>query len=147
MAGIVGNRGGRPRKPTALKLIQGTARPDRMNPLEPVAPELDNLAAPSYLTATEKKQWDRHAEMLSKMRVLTEADCNALGRYCVLQARFLKEKRSKGEFALDRMLKLNVQLQKLETDFGLTPSSRSRIKATPDKQHEENKLQRFLNKA
>jgi P27 family predicted phage terminase small subunit len=67
------NRSGRPRKPTRLKIIQGTDQPCRMNPREP-EPE---LGIPDYsrgLSDRGKEYWDEIGFQLHQIGVLTKAD-------------------------------------------------------------------------
>lgn len=136
MAGVPGNRGGGPRhKPTALKILQGTARPDRMNSDEP-KPELSSTRPPSWLTAEQRKIWKEKAPGLIAQGVLTVWDRDALGRYCVLFAQFVSLSKSSGRDILNEIRQLNVQLMKLESEFGLTPASRARVKGTPPKPEE-----------
>lgn len=130
----LGGKGGsgRPRKPRMLKLLQGTLQPCRDTPNEPQYPDA-SLEPPAYLDAAERKHWDFIAPLLASVRILTEADRTALSRYCVLQQAFVETKKllKKDEYALDRLLKINVQLRGVESDFGLSPASRSRIHAKP----------------
>lgn len=74
----VGNRGGRPPKPTALKLVQGTARPDRVNDDEP-KPDQGMPKVPSWLSPAARRHWRTIAPLLADMQVLTVADGTALG--------------------------------------------------------------------
>lgn len=73
--------GGRPPKPTKLKLVQGTDRPDRANPREPVPPGGD-VKAPSWLHGRGRAAWKAIAPLLSEMGVLTTADPQALALLC-----------------------------------------------------------------
>lgn len=136
MAGVPGNRGGGPRhKPTALKILQGTARQDRMNSDEP-KPELSSKRPPSWLTAGQRKVWKDKAPGLIDQGVLTVWDRDALGRYCVLFAQFVDLSKMSGHDVLSELRQLNVQISRLESEFGLTPASRGRIKGTPPKPEE-----------
>jgi P27 family predicted phage terminase small subunit len=64
---------GRPRKPSALKIVQGTAQKCRMNPLEP-KPEHGNPDAPEGLGTRAAAYYQRICDLLSGMGVLTVAD-------------------------------------------------------------------------
>ena len=129
MAGI---STGRPRKPTALKLIQGTYQPCRDAGDEP-QPPAGSLDPPRDLGGEALAQWQHLAPLLLQIHVFTEADRNALARYCTLQAQFIliKKKVQRKPELIDTLLKLNVQLKSLEVEYGLTPASRSRIHAKP----------------
>ena len=92
----------RPRKPTALKALQGTTRKDRTNPAEP-KPKLAGIACPYPLNEKAIPIWDELAAELSQTRVLTEADlqglkmlCESIAQYDSLYKR-LWEKQANGE--------------------------------------------------
>ena len=67
----------RPRKPTQLKVVGGTYRPDRAAPDEPT-PEKARPPMPPGLSARGKRAWREAAEIAERMGVLTEADPVAL---------------------------------------------------------------------
>jgi P27 family predicted phage terminase small subunit len=69
------------RKPTSLKIIEGTYRPDRSSPNEPELP-VERLSAPDHLTAEATKYWPRLVDQLFNMNVLTSADAEALSSLC-----------------------------------------------------------------
>jgi P27 family predicted phage terminase small subunit len=50
-----------------------------------VQPVEDEIAAPSFLTAKQKKEFDRIAAQLQKLKIMGETDCDTLGRYIVAQ--------------------------------------------------------------
>jgi P27 family predicted phage terminase small subunit len=142
---------GRPRRPTVLKLIDGTIRPADANPNEPRVPP-GVPEAPAYLSKNERAAWDRFVEVLSKMRVLTTADFAALeqlacafaeakelrafirknGRvYEMFTEHGAKMRRPHPELTL--LAKADRQVINLLGRFGLTPSDRSNVVATPDR--------------
>jgi len=76
---------GPPKKPSALKRLEGTVQPCRMNPYEPqldpkkpdcILKALDNDLDESlaHLSPTAQKLWGTFADILYNMGVLTEAD-------------------------------------------------------------------------
>jgi phage terminase small subunit len=69
-----------PPKPTALKLLEGTARRDRMNPSEPVAPTLEvGARPPAWLKGVRRhRAWNQLVELLNDARVLTVLDAASL---------------------------------------------------------------------
>ena len=138
-------RGPKP-TPRNLRLVKGTDRPDRMNESEPVVP-VSVPDAPSHLNPDEQRIFTEQAEILAKMRVMTEADVKALSIF----ARAWKESLDMH----DQMIKsggIIVQAPRTKvpmfnpykkarddaekkaiailTEFGLTPSSRTRVKST-----------------
>lgn len=66
-----------PRKPTHLKVVSGTARPDRANPNEPTPPR-ERPSPPSHLSDRGKAAWAEAAVIVDGMGVLTAADPVAL---------------------------------------------------------------------
>lgn len=72
---------GRPRTPTALKLVQGTARKDRTNKAEP-KPRREIPSPPEHMSDRAKVAYGRVSVILDRMGVLTEADGIALEAMC-----------------------------------------------------------------
>ena len=84
---------GRPKKPTKLKLVQGTLRKSRTNENEPEPePVAEVPRPPSYLSKYAKKLWKSLAEELVEKGILTIVDlpalevcCEAYGQYRAAQ--------------------------------------------------------------
>ena len=55
-----------------------------------IAPCMDDLSAPAYLSAAEKKQFDKISEQLSKLGILGETDTETLARYVTAQSQYEK---------------------------------------------------------
>lgn len=78
-----------PRKPMLLNLANGGKNwtkdeiQERLN--SEVQPVTDGIAAPYFLTAKQKKEFDRIAAQLQKLKIMGETDCDTLGRYIVAQ--------------------------------------------------------------
>ncbi len=79
---------GPPKKPTALKRLQGTYRPDRAPANEPT-PE-GTAEPPDFLTAEAREEWDRLAPGLTTMGLLTSADRAVFAGYCQAWADYLR---------------------------------------------------------
>jgi P27 family predicted phage terminase small subunit len=134
---------GRKPKPTVLKLLEGNPGKRALNEREPTPPA-DIPDCPEYLDEEARGEWFRTAAVLRDMGLLTLADRTALAAYCVAYSRWLKAERQVqkyGAVTLSPNKKfpmkspyLSVADQALETmrkfmvEFGLTPSSRSRIR-------------------
>lgn len=131
-------------------------------------PCTDEIAAPSYLTAKQKKDFYKIAAQLDKLKIMGETDCDTLARYVTAQGlyeqavkdlRAVQKERPKGDDAtakamvnwattleqLDkRQERYFNQAQKAAAALGLTISSRCRLVApvaeTPPK---ENKFSKF----
>lgn len=71
---------GRPRKPTEVKIAQGTNRPDRDMSIKMNEGIPD---PPGYLSPQALIHWDRCVAACRKVRTLTEADGDALAMLCV----------------------------------------------------------------
>lgn len=71
---------GRPPKPTALKALEGTARPDRANPDEPAPPLLEVGAQPPAWLRDRRARayWRELVPILSDARMLAMTDTTAL---------------------------------------------------------------------
>ena len=124
------NSGPRPR-PTAVKILRGVKRKDRLNPAEAVPPPGD-VVMPPGLTPDAVAEWEALAPVCLHMGTLTTADVKPFAMLCELEA----------SLALARRWKTKPQTQakglKLEKDlatiirqyyalFGLEPVSRARI--------------------
>ena len=152
---------GRPKKPTSIKAIQGTLRPDRANKNEP---KLDAQipTTPSWLSPIAKNAFKEIAELLVDIRVITKADkkaleimCDAYSEYRELRKVVIEHGptfettgvggdtviRARPEVAMssDAWKRFNSQLQQ----FGLTPASRAKVNAM-EKEPEQDPLKEFL---
>lgn len=133
---------GRKPLPTQLKLVKGTARPHRMNPAEP-QPFVAVPHPPEHLDAEAAAKFADMATLLARHGVMTELDAGALARYVVIWRRWLDaeaEVKRRGpvvKTSNDNIIqnpflavanKCLAQMGQIESEFGLTPSSRSRIR-------------------
>ncbi len=134
---------GRKPLPTHLKVVKGTARAHRLNHEEP-KPAVSMPEPPSFLDARCRQRFMELAALLAAQGIMTELDASALGRYCVVWCRWLdaeQEIRSRGAVVktaggnviqnpfLPVANRCLAQMAQLEAEFGMTPSSRSRIRA------------------
>lgn len=140
--------GGRPPKPTALKLLEGTARRDRINASEPQPPLLLEARPPAWLKGRGRRAWKELAPVLTEMRVLTVGDRAALMLLCDVYAEFMDARdavrkhgqvytmavkgggymlmpRPEVSIAADAWRRASAMMQQ----FGLTPASRSKVSA------------------
>ena len=129
-------RGGKNRKPTALRVLQGTARADRTPKNEPkprpVAPK-----APPWLDPVGKRVWRANAPVLERLGLLTEADGNAFGAFCEAFARYLAAVKRLRTAVKDGATELRPwessveralhDVRQLGAEFGWSPGSRSRL--------------------
>lgn len=113
---------GRKPKPTALKVLAGESA-DRINDREPSIPPGDH-EAPAWLGGTARALWGELEPVLSEAGVVSAADRLGLALLCDAYER----SRDKDESANQRRHARN-ELIRLMIEFGLTPSSRSKVKA------------------
>ncbi len=133
---------GRKPLPTHLKLVKGTARPHRLNKGEP-KPVVAVPVAPAHLDERARVKFAAMAEMLARHGVMTELDAGALARYAVVWCRWVEAeaeikrrgpvvKTEGGNVIQNPFLsvanKCLLQMAQIESEFGMTPSSRSRIR-------------------
>ena len=137
----MGKRGPAP-KPTALKLLQGTHRPDRAVSNEPV-PEPSVPSCPTWLHREAKREWRRIVPELETLGLLAEMDRAALAAYCQAYATWWKMEK---DIAEEGETQFNVRsglesarpqvairdkaldtMRRYLVEFGLTPSARSRV--------------------
>ena len=135
----------RPRKPTALKVLEGNPGG---RPL-PVEPDFDEVAdahaePPVALGVSARKEWDRVMPILSKSRVMLASDLATLALYCVAYGRVVQchnkmrnlppimdgsAGKINGYESL--LIRWSDQMMKYATQFGLTPSSRAKLGIDP----------------
>ena len=147
---------GRKPKPTAVKLLAGNPGKRALNRAEP-KPRVVLPRAPGHLGDEEKKKWKATVSELYAVGLITTLDVDAVAMYCVVFVRWVKAEkmvREKGEIiktAAGNIIQnpyLSIanraieQLNKLGAEFGMTPSSRSRVKA--DLVDPDQELERML---
>jgi P27 family predicted phage terminase small subunit len=136
---------GRKPKPTRLKLLQGIPghRPLPENEAQ-IAPGMPD--PPKHLGAKAKKEWKRITPELYRAGLLTKIDGPALASYCDAYAQWVESsdklkktgmlaRGAKGDPVINPYLKISnaaqERMKQLLVEFGMTPSSRSRVKAVP----------------
>ena len=134
---------GRKPKPTRLKVISGNPGKRPIDDSEPI-PDKDSICpdAPEHLSDGAKSEWSRMAPSLYDIGLLTKIDISALEAYCTAYARWVEAedkirahgmivKSPKGYPMQSPYLaianKAVEQMRGFLTEFGMTPSSRSRV--------------------
>lgn len=143
-------RGAKP-VPTALKVLRGTLRAGRRNDGE-AAPGRAVPSCPPELGATAKREWKRISRELAGMGLLGRIDRAALALYCDAWGRWVE--------AIDALRQYGVvmkspngypmqspylaiankaaeQVRLLLGEFGMSPSSRTRVRAEPAPQQDD----------
>jgi P27 family predicted phage terminase small subunit len=148
---------GPPKKPTALKELAGN--PGK-KPLPKNEPKFSGIpTCPSHLDKLARAEWRRMAKELKPLGLLTNADRAAFAMYCQMWSRWVQAEEKIAETAMvytthDANGKPKALIQspyigianraaeichKFLTEFGFTPSSKTRVASAP-----ESKLTKFL---
>jgi P27 family predicted phage terminase small subunit len=142
---------GPPRKPTALLKLSGSWLADAREKHEP-KPSITAPPMPAWLDKEGKAAWKHLEPILSRMRVLTEADGLALAMLCETWSRYrratemlAKDGDTYEVFGKDgqvvqinrspyssMQLELAMHVRRMLQEFGLTPAARSRIVSLPE---------------
>jgi P27 family predicted phage terminase small subunit len=132
---------GRKPKPTALKKLTGNPGKRALNQNEPKPDGVPKC--PPHLDKAAKAEWKRVGSELSRLGLLTSIDRAALAAYCSAWSRWISAEQSISKFgAVIKSPKSNFpiqnpyvgiantamdQMRKFLVEFGMTPSSRSRL--------------------
>ncbi len=132
-------RTGRPRKPTALKLLEGNPGKRAINNDEPKLPSAES-AAPKGLAGRALAVWNGLASDMTTAGMLKSGDTHTLRVFCEVVAdtekftalcRKVGPENSVKLGYVKRLDMLRKQLREFSGILGLNPSSRSAIKVTP----------------
>ena len=134
---------GRKPKPTAVKKLAGNPGKRPLNANEPRPPIPESTPyAPRHLNREAKKEWRRLTGILMDLGLYTEIDRAALAMYCQAWGRWVAAERHlavEGEMLTSQngyvyqnpwrheANKAQDQMRRMMTEFGMTPSSRSRF--------------------
>lgn len=131
---------GRKPIPTAIRELNGYFKqnPQRKNYLEPDAPQ-DPPVAPEGLDEIAKAEWDSMVETLHELNILSSCDRAMLELYCRTYSRWREAEEmviqqgavyegKRNPWDIIRRDNL-ASCHKLLSEFGLSPSSRSRVSA------------------
>jgi len=120
----------RGRKPQAKeqKAAKGETRPSRQGPTVVEFPKADGVPDPPPWIAYEAGMdlWDELAPLLFAQKVLSTVDIHALGHLCQLHGKIVDDYSR-------RLAPTAAELSQLRmyfSEFGLTPSSRTRVGTT-----------------
>lgn len=130
----------RGRKPTApaLKVIAGTARPDREAPTD--APEFDLVEEfpdpPQHLNVDGASMWNNLGPQLVKSKVLQTVDLFALQQLCYAWQRAVAKQKA----GMDITAAEDMALKAMFSEFGMTPASRRKVSSGGDAKKAGNKF-------
>ena len=136
---------GRKPKPTAIKKLAGNPGKRPLNELEPKPGPTDAKMPRGVLPKYGQKLWKDLAPRMIKLGVLTDVDLPAFEMMCIHYAlarqaldevhdnglTIEEEGKTKKNPAMQAFRENSQAYKALLVEFGLTPSSRSRIESTP----------------
>jgi P27 family predicted phage terminase small subunit len=129
-------------KPTALKKLAGNPGQHKLNDAEP-KPQAAMMQAPRHLDKVANAEWRRISRELYQLGLLTRIDRAGLAAYCQAYSRWVQASEElEGKplmlltengyaYANPLISIINGSLEtmkKFMTEFGMTPSARSRIR-------------------
>lgn len=142
---------GRKPKPTAIKNLEGNPGKRALNKKEPKVESKIPLC-PSHLKGAARTEWNTLTKELHALRLLLNVDRAALAVCCTAWADYVKASNKlvkEGEVIISEkggmyqnpwvaIKKRSMdQVMKFYAEFGMTPSSRSRVKVdVPDEEEE-----------
>jgi P27 family predicted phage terminase small subunit len=143
----MGKRGPKP-QPTALRLLRGNPGKRPLNEAEPKF-DLTNTRPPKGLSKEGRKKWRDLVGRLVKKGLFTDADRDLLHNYVIAHERWYEAERrisiagptaehtdTNGNIVMRRRPEVDIsriyqtQMYKIASEFGMSPSSRSRIFGT-----------------
>ena len=149
---------GRKPIPTALKIIRGNPGHRPLPPDEPKPPA--NIPKyPMHLDKEAKAEWRRMAKVMEPLGILTKLDKTIFAIYCEAFSTWAQATRKIQEMGMVRITKngfteqnpyfpiankAKEQMIKALIEMGMTPSSRTRVKAAEVQPQEEDKKERFF---
>ena len=141
-------RKGRKPKPSALKILEGNPGKRKLNPKEP-KPKVVAPTRPAHVQGIARREWGRIVKELKVLGLVTKIDRAALAAYCVAYGRHVEaedqirkhgmvDKRGTGAPMQSVYLAISnkamEQMRQILIEFGMTPSSRSRVVVNPGDQ-------------
>lgn len=142
---------GRKPKPTALKQLEGNPGKRAVNKKEP-KPVSEIPSCPNHLQGIARQEWNRIVKELKALGMITKLDRAALAICCTAYADYVKacnKLKKEGEVIISEkggmyqnpwvaIKKRSMdQIAKFYAEFGMTPSSRSRIQVDVNTPEEE----------
>jgi P27 family predicted phage terminase small subunit len=156
----VGLRGPKPTPKKILKL-RGSWR-SKLNSAEPDPPPAAP-DCPAHLDEESRREWARVVPLLQTLELLTDIDRAALAAYCQCWSRWVKAEQEIAKFGAILVNKTNQtiypspwlavsnkmlqEMRRYLAEFGMTPSSRSRVSTTKEPSKAKDGKSRFFKSA
>lgn len=156
---------GRPKKPTEIKLLEGTAREDRELKNQMMPSKISHAPSPpTWMSKDAKKEWKATCQDLIELDMLYRVDLGLLAAYCVEMSNYIDAVKKLKDPEIGYVTYITredgtkypilspwntVKNQSLKNamgianQFGFTPSARTKISATP--KDEESAFDKMLN--
>mgnify|MGYP005873156519 FL=1 len=148
---------GRKPKPTALKVLEGNSGKRPLNTAEPKPAGVPEC--PDWLEDEAKAEWERVGTILENMGMLTSVDTTAFAGYCQAYARWREAEEFLTQHGsivrtpngyLQQVPQVSIAQTNLKIvlkfceQFGLAPSSRSRIVADKSVDETTDEMEKLL---
>ncbi|MDL1909714.1 phage terminase small subunit P27 family [Chloroflexi bacterium CFX6] len=142
---------GRKPKPTKLKKLEGNPGKRKLNMKEP-KPTVSIPSCPAHLKGEARQEWNRIVKELYALGILVQMDRAALASYCGAYGHWVDAEKhlakedaviltDKGNLVQNPYMQIAKrsmdQMVKFAAEFGMTPSSRSRVKVEQADPEEE----------
>ncbi|AUN11449.1 phage terminase small subunit P27 family [Clostridium botulinum] len=148
----------RPRQPTDLVMLKGKKHLSKKEIEERKNSEVqaptDKVEPPSYLPNNLKKEFNRIAQELMNIEIISNLDCEALARFIVSEYNYQKVTKKLLKTGIDNekyidLLLMQEKLFKMcrqsASDLGLTISSRCKLVVPKSKEEKpKNKFSKFM---
>ena len=136
---------GRPTLPTNVKDIRDTLKKSRVNPHEPT-PAIEALPCPEHLAGIAREEWERIVPHLVDLGLLAAIDLVALEGYVCCYARWRDAEEVIETEGITMFIPSGIECQRPQVaiaerarkqcldflrEFGLSPASRGKVRATP----------------
>ena len=135
--------------PTNIHILRGNpGRKPKSELVDDVEPEIRLPKPPLHLTVEAKREWKRLGEELESLGLVSNIDYAAFAVYCQAYGRWVYAEKqinklgddgliSRGSYGLAQWFRMSMQLmdqlRKMLIEFGMTPSSRTRVRLAPTK--------------
>jgi P27 family predicted phage terminase small subunit len=143
---------GRKKKPTVLKKLSGTDQKCRIDPNEMTGESITKIPPPPrWFSKTAKKIWRENTRALVDSKVIQQLDMQMLAAYCNELAKYLDAEQmmeQTGGAVIHEVTKYGTRkmvnpwhrvamdaldkAQRIGSEFGLTPSSRTKVSSIGD---------------
>ena len=133
--------------PTSLKLVKGEKKKSRLNENE-LQPDTVAPTCPAFLSLMAKAEWKRMVAELEPLGLMTKIDRAALAAYCDCYARWAEASemlqktgliiKTPNDYPVQNPVlpiinKALAEMKGFLTEFGMTPSSRTRVSVPKQK--------------